>query len=162
FDPRYTAAFQQHLHAMVERVAAETSPESMRTIQASFRGELRDYREKARLHLQRLHDDLEGAAEAMNTFAGNIVANGADTEQRVRGELQNLEKVANGDDIAQIRQAVHTVAEEIYESYDELNKLNSLVVAQLQNEIRLLHREMEAERRAAMSDPESGAWLRRK
>ncbi len=161
FDPRVTEEFQRHLRAMEERVL-NASTETMRLVQASFRGELRDYRDRARAFLQRLRDDLAGAEEAMNTFAGNFVANGADAERTVRGEIKTLEKAVQGEDLKQIRETVLAATGTIVRSYDELNKANNLIVAQLQHEIRLLHREMEAERRMAWTDAESGAWVKRK
>src|SRR5205823_3119078 len=111
---------------------------------------------------KRLRSDLEGATEAMNTFATTFVANGADVEEKVRGELQNLETAADSDDIGKLRECVLSSTQKISRSYDELNKANHLVVAELQHEIRLLHKEMESERRAAWTDAESGAWVKRK
>jgi GGDEF domain-containing protein len=162
FDSSLIKEFQKHVHALEERVQGEASTEALRSIQASFRGELRDYRDKVQVYIQRLKSDLEGATEMMKTFATTFVANGADVEQKVRGELHNLEHAAESDDIGKLRESVRSATQEISRSYDELNKANQLVIAELQHEIRLLHREMESERRAAWTDAESGAWVKRK
>jgi GGDEF domain-containing protein len=162
FNPPATQEFQLHLRALEERASAEPTPEVLRSVQASFRGELREYREKGRVYMERLRDDLDGAAEAMQTFAGNFVANGEDVQQRVRGEMSNLERVADAGDLAKIRRSVRAATQEVARSYEELNKANALVIAELQHEIRLLHREMDTERRVARTDAASGAWIKKK
>ena len=65
-------------------------------------------------------------------------------------------------DLEQIRHSVRFMVREIERTYDELNKANGLTVAELQHEIRLLHREMEAERRAIWTDAVTGAWVKKK
>jgi GGDEF domain-containing protein len=162
FDPPATQEFQRHVRALEERVSAESTPEGLRSLQASFRGELREFREKGRVYMGRLRDDLEGTAEAMQTFASSFAANGQDVQQRVRGEMSDLVKVADIGDLDKIRKSVRAATKEVARSYEEFNKANALVVAQLQHEIRLLHREMETERRVAWTDAASGAWTKRK
>jgi GGDEF domain-containing protein len=161
FELAATQEFQRRLRALEERVPDSTT-ETLSSVQASFRGELRDYRDRARAFLQRMRDDLAGAEEAMHTFAGSFVANGHEAESRVRREIKIIEEVVHSDDLGKIRQTILAATGDIARSYDELNRANNLVIAQLQHEIRLLHREMEAERRMAWTDGESGAWVKRK
>ncbi len=163
FDNKTALAdFKKHVTALYLRVNGEQPVGELKSIQASFRGELRDYREKAQNYINNLKADLEGATAAMNTFATTFVTNGADAETKVRGQIRRLEAAAERDDLSELRECVLTATREITRSYDDLNRMNQLVVAELQHEIRLLHKEMESERRAAWSDPESGAWLKRK
>jgi GGDEF domain-containing protein len=98
----------------------------------------------------------------MKNFANSFVANGEDGQQRVRARVADLQKAADSGDLEKIRESVRATAEEIERTYDELNKANTLTVAELQHEIRLLHREMEAERRAIWTDAASGAWVKKK
>jgi GGDEF domain-containing protein len=162
FDTSATAEFQQHVGALEERISAETTPEVLHLVQASFRGELRQFHEKGVAYLKWVRDEMEGFAEAMQTFAGNFIANGQDVQQRVRSEMTNLEKVADTGDLAKIRQSIHAASLEVTRSYEELTKTNALAIVELQHEIRILHREMDAERRAAWTDAASGAWIKRK
>jgi len=162
FDLQTTQELQGHLHALEDKVVTGADVDTLRSIQASFRGELREYREKARLHVQRLRDDLAGAADAMTTFASTFVSTGSDAELHIMGEMKKLEETASGNDLNKIRTSIRHATEEISRSYEDLNKANGLVVAQLQHEIRLLHREIQTERRTAWTDRESGAWIKRK
>jgi GGDEF domain-containing protein len=161
-DTSSTQAFQRHVRALAERAAAEVTSDDLRTLQASFRGELREFRDAGRLYVQRLRDDLNGATEVMQTFATSLISNGDDVQQRVRNEMSNLEKAAESGDLERIRESVRTTVKEVIRSYEELNKTNALVTAELQHEIRLLHQNMEAERRLAWTDPTSGAWIKKK
>jgi GGDEF domain-containing protein len=154
--------FQRHVRAMATRAATGLNAEDLKCLQASFRGELREYRDNGRAYVQRLRDDLEGAAEAMKNFANSFVANGEDGQKRVRAKVADLQEAADSGDLEKIRKSVRATAEEIERTYDELNKANTLTVAELQHEIRLLHREMEAERRAIWTDAASGAWVKKK
>jgi GGDEF domain-containing protein len=161
-DPPAMQEFQRHVRAMATRASTGLNAEDFRGLQASFRGELREYRDKGRVFVQRLRDDLEGAAEAMKNFANSFVANGEDGQKRVRAKVAMLQRAAESGDLEKIRESVRAVAEEIERTYEELNKANTLTVAELQHEIRLLHREMEAERRALWTDAASGAWVKKK
>jgi GGDEF domain-containing protein len=162
FDPPATLEFQRHVDALEERITPESTNEVLRSVQSSFRGELRQYLEKGQAFLKRVREELDAAAEAMRTFASALVANGADVQERVKSEMKTLEKVADTGDLAKIRESVRAAAREVARSYDELNKANAIVIAELQHEIRLLHREMDAERRVAWTDVESGAWIKKK
>jgi GGDEF domain-containing protein len=162
FEPGATGEFQEQLRLLEARATAEPTQQVLRSVHASFRGELRAYQQKGRAHLARMRDDLDGAAQAMSTFAGAFVSNGQDAQQRVAGEMSNLQKVADVGDLGRIRVGVRTAAREIARSYEELNRANALIVAELQHEIRLLHREILTERRIAWTDLESGAWIKRK
>jgi len=161
-DPPATRDFQRHLRALEQRVSTTTTAESLRAVQASFRGELREYRDLSRVYFKRLRDDLEGATQIMESFAGSLISNGDDVQQHVRNEMTKLEKAVDIGDLERIKKCVQATVLEVTRSYDELNKANALVTAELQHEIRLLHHEMERERRTVWTDASSGAWVKKK
>ena len=162
FEPLATREFQRHVRYLEERAKAGPTPEVLRSLQASFRGELREYRDKGRAYLQRLREDLQGATQAMQTFASSLISNGEDVQARVRGEMGKLEEAVDSGDLARIRESVHATVKEVARSYEELNKANALVTAELQQEIRLLYQNMEVQRRMALTDAASGAWVKKK
>jgi GGDEF domain-containing protein len=161
-DPPATREFQRHVRSLEQRVSAGPAPEDLPSLQASFRGELREYRDKSRVYLQRLRDDLNGATQIMQTVASSLISNGEGVQQRVRLEMTRLQKAADSGDLERIRKSVETTVQEVTRSYEELNKANALVTAELQHEIRLLHHEMEVERRVVWTDASSGAWIKKK
>jgi GGDEF domain-containing protein len=161
-DPNLIAEFRLHLKDIEEQWQAAHGAKGLREVQASFRGELREYRDQTREQLARLRKELEGAAAAMASFADEIASHGADHEEDLKGELKRLERVSVSDDIQEIRGGIRTALGEIAVSLDQMRRGNQLIVAQLQDEIRVLHQEFQAERRALFTDPASGAWTRQK
>jgi GGDEF domain-containing protein len=161
-DPNQVAEFRLHLRDIEQQWSAAKDITSLHGVQASFRGELREYRDQTREQLARLRKELESAAAAMTSFADDIASNGADHETGLKDELTRLERVGASSDLQQIRGGIRTALGEIAVSLDQMRRGNQLIVAQLQDEIRVLHQEFQAERRALFTDQASGAWTRQK
>lgn len=161
-DPNQVAEFRLHLKDIEQQWLAAKCVTSLHGVQASLRGELREYRDQTREQLGRLRKELESAAGAMASFAGEIASHGADHEKELKGELERLEHVSGSNDLQEIRGGIRTVLGEIAVSLDQMRRGNQLIVAQLQDEIRVLHQEFQAERRALFTDQASGAWTRQK
>jgi len=161
-DPNQIAEFRLHLKDIEQQWFAAQGVEELQQVQASFRGELREYHDQTREQLARLRKELEGAAAAMASFAGEIASHGADHENELKSELERLEHVSASDDLHEIRGGIRTALGEIAVSLDQMCRGNQLIVAQLQDEIRVLHQEFQAERRALFTDQSSGAWTRQK
>jgi GGDEF domain-containing protein len=161
-DPHLTPEFRLHLEEIESQWAAAGNPRDMRAAQASFRGELREYRDKAREQLARLRKELEGAAAAMASFADGVASNSADCQEGLKRELKRLERMTKSSNLDEIRGGIRTSVGQISAGFDQLRRSDQLIIAQLQDEIRLLHQEFEAERRALFTDPASGAWTRQK
>lgn len=161
-DPNQIAEFRLHLKGIERQWLAAKGADSLLDVQASFRGELREYRDQTREQLARLRKELESAAAAMSSFAGEIASHGADHEKELKSELERLDHVGASDDLQQIRGGIRTAVGEIAVSLDQMCRGNQLIVAQLQDEIRVLHQEFQAERRALFTDQASGAWTRQK
>jgi GGDEF domain-containing protein len=161
-DPNQIAEFRLHLKDIEQQWLAAKCVTSLLGVQASLRGELREYRDQTREQLGRLRKELESAAAAMASFAGEIASHGADHEKELKCELERLEHVSTGKDLQEIRGGIRTALGEIAVSLDQMRRGNQLIVAQLQDEIRVLHQEFQAERRALFTDHASGAWTRQK
>lgn len=161
-SPFQIAEFRLHLKGIERQWQTAQGAEAMRAVQASFRGELREYRDQAREQLTRLRKELEGAAAAMASFADEITSHNSDHEEELKRELNRLEKAGASSDLQQIREGIRVALGEISVSLDQMRRGNQLTVAQLQDEIRLLHQEFQAERRALFTDQASGAWTRQK
>jgi GGDEF domain-containing protein len=76
--------------------------------------------------------------------------------------VEKLRAIADSHDLDQIRGTILAAATSMTESYECLRHETQLVVAQLQDELRSLHREIDSERRALYTDHASGAWTRDK
>lgn len=161
-DPHQIAELRLHLKEIERQWLVARGADGMCAVQASFRGELREYRDQTREQLARLRKELESAAAAMASFADEIASHGADHEEDLKGELKRLERVSASSDLQEIRDGIRTALGEIGVSLDQMRRGNKWIVAQLQDEIRVLHQEFQAERRALFTDPASGAWTRQK
>lgn len=161
-DPAQAAELRQNLEKIREQLQNATRPEDYQAVQANLRGELRLYRDRSTEWLDRLQRDLQSSAIAMEILADGMNANGVDHGKRLETELHAMASVEHSNDLDHVKKVVRQAAENISESWEQLRRANQLVIAQLQDEIRSLHLEIDNERRALYSDPASGAWNRQK
>jgi GGDEF domain-containing protein len=161
-DSRLAGDFRAHLRTIEEESRSASSVDQFRTVQASFRGELRDYRDKSSAHLQKMRKEVESATAAMIIFAETVAFNGTNHEQQVHDQLRGLESTAKKNSIADIRAGIAATVSEIESSVQRMQRDNQLIVAQLQDEIRALHEQSQQEQKALYTDRASGAWTREK
>lgn len=161
-DPHSTEYFRQRLQLLDAQCAQASAPEHYNAVQASLRGELRNYRDQAREQLARMRKDLQNAAGAMKVFAETVSTSGEACDQQLHVEVSRLEALAASDDIEKIRCGIESATGVILHTYGQLRRSHQLVVTQLQDEIRTLHQAMDNERSRMERDHVSGAWNRQK
>ncbi|HEX5226888.1 MAG TPA: diguanylate cyclase, partial [Bryobacteraceae bacterium] len=106
--------------------------------------------------IQHLRREVEAASAAVESFAGAVSETETNLETRIEREINNLNQSAGSDDIQTIRGAIQASTSRIASSVHEMRAANQLAIAQLKDEIRLLHQEIESARRpqpAADPDP---------
>ena len=155
-------SFRGHLKTLRESLSTATEPEEFESIQSSFRGELRDYRDRTQERIEKMRADVQAAAEAMQSVANEVTSRGDDHEAELRADLQKLSDAAEGGDLEKIRAVVRETVASIGEGYRQMRSSNQLAIAQLHDEIRSLHRQMDQEQRTLHTDESSGAWNRKK
>jgi GGDEF domain-containing protein len=161
-DPRSTEYFRQRLQSLDAQCSQASAPEHYNAVQASLRGELRNYRDQAREQMARIRKDLQNAAAAMKIFAETVSSSGEDCELNLRQDVERLVALSGSDDVEQIRCGIEATTGAILRSYSHLRRTHQLVVTQLQDEIRTLHQAMDNERSRMDRDHASGAWNRQK
>jgi len=161
-DPSEAAEFRENLDGLGREWQRAASPDELRSVQTSFRGELREYRDSTAERLAHLRSDLEASAKAMACFATDIAAHGADYRAETQGELKRLDRLTESDSLDEIRRGIHHATATIAASLELIEAKNKMMVAQLQDEIRTLHNQFQSERRALFTDVPSGAWNRQK
>lgn len=159
-DAADVAGFRERLETLVKTYEALAEPAQVRHVQASFRGELREYRDRAKARIDRLRQDLEAGAAAMAALAGSVASNGADHETKVKRELEHLRDVSAWDDAGKIRRGIQRAVDGIGEALEQMQNATRLTILQLQEEIQLLHRDLESRQRALITDAATGAWTR--
>jgi GGDEF domain-containing protein len=154
--------FREHLRLLVTQVEKASSVDDYATVRSSFRGEVRDYRDRAFAELTRLRNELKGAAAAMQTFAEGLTKSADEHETHIKQEFTQLETAAQSGNPAVMSGAIGHAIQSVSQSCEEMKRGNQMVVAQLQDELRALHQEIEKERRALYTDRSSGVWNRQK
>lgn len=154
--------FREHL----EKIAAEADrvydAAGAEEIHSSFRGELRSYRDLTQKEVERLRTDLASVIESMQTFMTGVSGSTLNLKHDLDEEFQSLEATAESGDVDAIRAAIHHAVDTATRSCEEALRAQELITAQLQDEIRNLHKVVDHERKAALSDPLTGVWNRAK
>jgi GGDEF domain-containing protein len=161
-EPDAAARFRQRMGDLERELAAAAGDEDFKSVQSSFRGELRQYRDRCKELVTRLRNEVSSAAQAIETLTASVSANGAGYESELNREVVRLEKAAALEDLTSIRTTINTSAAAIQLSFEQMQQCNQVAMAQLQDEIRSLHKTMETERRTLQTDAASGAWNQRK
>jgi len=161
-NPHDANQLREHLTLVADQVASASSAEDFDIIRSSFRGELRDYRDLTHAQLTRLRTELKAAAAAMQTFAEGLTASADEHEAHIQEEFGQLKTAAHSGDPVVVCGAVDHAIKTVSQSCAEMKRGNQVVVAQLQDELRALHQEIEKERRTLYTDRSSGVWNRNK
>lgn len=152
-DAAQAAHFRGQVQALRDQLRAESRPSDLEAVQNSFESELKDYRDKSRDQIQRLRREVQAATAAVESFAGSITESEVNLESGLKRELNHLNQCALSDDIQEIRGAIRSSTAKIAASVDQMRSSNQLAIAQLKDEIRLLHQEVQSAKRSQTADP---------
>lgn len=161
-DPEEAKFYREHLDLIREDAERATYPSDWPAIQSSFRGELRDHRDRSLGHLASLRGEMKAAADAMQSFAESVAESGADHHEELRAALQALDAAAQANDLGKLQAAVAQTGSQIGASIERMERAHALAIAQLRDEIRLLHQQVDAGRRALLLDGVVDVWNRQK
>ena len=162
FDPRQTVEFRAHMGKLQSLAEKVSKPQDYFDVHASFRGELRRYRDWAADEIVKMRGQIASAEVAMQKVAESMTSSGGDLELQMNAEIERLQKASASNDLSVIQDGIREATTGLAESYEQLKNSNHMTIAQLQDEIRALHKEVADERRALLTDKQSGAWTRNK
>jgi len=146
-DSAQMAQFRASLQALQNQWEKATTASQFESVQKEFQQELSGYKKIADDQIRKLRKDVEAAAAAVEAFAGNVAANGADYEVELKRDMQKLNTVAATDDLNAIRTVIRSASMNIAAAFEQMRSTNQLAIAQMKDEIRLLHQQIQAERR---------------
>jgi GGDEF domain-containing protein len=161
-NTRDAMAFRENIDGIASSVTPEMTTPQWAQVSSDFRGELRDYHGKTQREADRLRSEMDSMVESMQSLIANIATNGSDHERVLHQEFRALEATAQKGDLPTLKAAIHHAAETAIKSCGEIRRSCDVVIAQLQDEIRNLHREVDHQRRAAMTDQATNIWNRAK
>jgi GGDEF domain-containing protein len=159
-DTAQAAHFRTQLQALRDQLRLDAGARDLESVQTSFDTELKDYRDKTGEQVQRLRREVQAAAAAVESFAGSINESEVNLESGLKRELNSLKQSAAGNDIQVIRGAIHASTAKIAASIQQMKSSNQLAIAQLKDEIRLLHQEVQSARRSQTPDPSAESHQR--
>ena len=73
-DDEAVTALREHLTALRDQISQAHSADDWQALQASFRGELRDFRDRSTQQLTRIRSEFAAAVTAMQTFADSVIS----------------------------------------------------------------------------------------
>ena len=152
-DAAQTAHFRAQLQALRDQLRADAGRRELESVQASFDTELKNYRDKTGEQVQKLRREVQAAAAALDSFAGSISESEVNLESGLKRELNILSQSAEKDDLQAMRGVIRSSTTKIAASIQQMRSSNQLAIAQLKDEIRLLHQEVRSARGAQTADP---------
>ena len=161
-DAGEASEFRAHLGRVEKQMEHAQAAADWTAVEASFRGELRAYRDKAAGQLERLRQQIEASNNAVQLFTECVAAIDVDHEAQIQialGQLGGLEESA---DVEAIHAGIRAATQAIGDSMIVLRLRHQAGIAELRDEIHVLHRQIENEHKAQFLDPATGAWNRRK
>jgi GGDEF domain-containing protein len=141
-DAAEAAEFRTQLETLRDRLQIDPDAKQLESVQSGFEAGLKDYCEKTRAHIRRLRKDVEAAAAAVESFAGSLNESETQLESGVKRELQRLKQSSASDDIQLIRASIDAATAKISAGVEQMRTSSHLAIAQLKDEIRLLHQEV--------------------
>lgn len=157
-DHEQAALFRGELQALVNQLGEATSPEHLQNIQNLFGGELREYRDSTHEQLRRLRKEMDAAVSALDEFAGNAAVRGDDHEKALQHALKILDTAVASGQLEAMKTAIRAASADILSSFEQMQARNQFAIAQLKDEIRLLHQKIQAGRPAVALSAET--WNR--
>lgn len=161
-DAANTKQFRENLERTRAQAERTEYPEDWASVQASFRGELREHRDRSLAHLNKLRSELRAAAEAMETFATGVASSGAGHKEELQHAMGRLDDACHSNNLQTVRSALAETRNQIWTSVEKMEHEHQLVIAQMRDEIRSLHEQIDLRRRAQFLDGSSGVWNRAK
>ena len=109
--------------------------------QASFRAVLQQHQDRAEGYLSGLHRELSESAAALTTIVSSL--NSGPQDQELSEALAGLRRAADLQDLTSVRRRILELSGTLTECIVSLRRQNTLVIAQLKDEINLLHRHID-------------------
>ncbi len=156
-DAEQTRAAVREVCATVERSADSAA---LQDSSSRFRAVLRDYQQRAHEQIHRLRGDLESALVAMQGVADSLSARDSDHREKLSHELVRLRATSGLQDVTKIRAGILSTVQGIETCVNRMERENQLVIAQLCDEIRVLHERVESVSKQSSLDPITGLFNR--
>jgi GGDEF domain-containing protein len=159
-DPALSDPHRKYLAALADEVA-QGSPEALDESRATFRGLLRDYRDKASHYLAELREQISASAKALQQIVESLAQSDGDHESRLRAALDGLRTAARSPAGEPLRALVDDAVDTIQQSLELAHREHQFTISQFKTEIRMLHKRIDMLEAAASLDAVTRLFTRR-
>ncbi len=150
FDAGEAETYRSHLNVVLQEVERVGSPDVLQRTQRAACDELRDYQRKADRHFKALREELATASEALVEILQSMSSKESHPEEKLRIGLTRLRSIAGQPAIAGVCPDLSAIVQTLDEGVNALEEEHRLVVVQLRDEIRTLHKSIDR------ANPKSG------
>jgi GGDEF domain-containing protein len=141
-DSEITEPYRGYLLGLAQEVS-KGGTQALSDSQATLRGLLRDFRDKASGYLNNLREELSGTARALEEILDSLSQSEGDHESQLRKTVKGLREAGASAEGGALQSFLRTAAESIEQSLEQMQKQHQLAVAQFQVEIRMLHKRID-------------------
>ena len=158
-EPAITEPQRQYLNALAEEAATGQLGFLVES-QATVRGLLRDYRDKASEFMKGLREELDGVSRAMEQVLGSLAQTDGEHETRLRRAQARIRELALSAG-PPLRDDLAAAMDTIDSSLEAIRKDHQLTVSQLRVEMSVLHKRIDTLEAAASLDQLTELFNRR-
>jgi len=144
----------------VQACINEPDPQAFSEVRTSIRAGLRDYSERAARYINELRANLARTTAALDEMLVTLQAGDSDAEIQLRAEITRLESLEQLKSVDEMRAALRRSAVLLAGYMAQLKQEKDVAVAQLRDEIRTLHNNIEEARRATPTSSFAGVYER--
>jgi GGDEF domain-containing protein len=158
-DDDITGLHRKYVNDLADETAAR--PETLEESRGTLRCLLRDYHDKGAAYLNKLREELNGAALALRETLDALTQAEGDHAGQVRAALVRLRGASRLSNGKAVRAVVLATADVIEQSLEQVREQHQLTVSQFQSEIRVLHKRIGTLETAAAIDDLTKLFNRR-
>ncbi len=152
---------RDHLRLIGKRLGQHADRETVLATKPDFRGQMRDYRDKAETSLEKLRTDLAGTAQALEQLLESLANVGDDQQEPLEQQVGKLRTLIATITPPEAAAAVKACAERIEGCIEEMQAQQKATVGQFLVEIRVLHERIDGLQARAARDEASQLLTRR-
>ena len=157
WDASVTEEYRTALSGLASKAGtACQSGSRLSEFQVAVRKTLEAYKRRAEAYLAGLQGKLSDSAEALARLVSSLATGQQHHDQELDNALADLRRTAGFADIVEVRRHLVGLTATFTECVASIRRQNSLVVAQLTDEINLLHRQIEHLQSVGKSGSEDG------
>ncbi len=159
-DTGLAAKHRRQLDQVRNTIANTQDPETLYETQSVIRAELREYQDRCERFLERLKQDCAAAMASLQEVMTAVSSTECDHAKALKEDLRTLKVASQSGDLVAMQRAIHAAVSNISTRVDAMVRENSLTLAAIKDEVRVLQERLRTAESAKAIDEASGALNR--